>query len=224
MSMISVKNLDKTFDMKSFEVHALKDINLEVNSSEFIGLIGPSGSGKTTLINTISGLIKPTKGRIMIDGVNITDLSTKELREFRLKNVGMVFQEHLLIGSLTALENVTLPLIFLKIAEKERIERAEKLLDEFGLLDKKDHLPSELSGGQQQRLGIARALITGPKILLADEPTGNIDMKSAKIVMETIQDVVKTKNTCVIMVSHNPQHRSRFDRVFELQDGAFVNN
>lgn len=222
-TILTVNNLSKVYKMPTFDVHALTDIDFHIQSGEFVGLIGPSGSGKTTLINSLSGLLKPTTGHIVINGVDIASLTSKEIREFRLTNIGLVFQEHLLIESLSALENVELPLIFLGENEESRKAKALQRLHELGLEDKKDHLPSELSGGEQQRIGIARALICNPQLLLADEPTGDLDTKNSQIIMQLFKTIAEKRGTSIIMVSHNPSHRSKFDRVLELQDGKILN-
>ncbi|MHA1400320.1 MAG: ABC transporter ATP-binding protein [Candidatus Heimdallarchaeaceae archaeon] len=222
VSNITIEKLTHTFDMKTYEVHALKDISFTVKPGEFVGLIGPSGSGKTTLINCLSGLLTATSGKIMINGVDLTKLSMKEKREFRLHSIGMVFQEHLLVDSLTALENVELPLLFGRVPEEERKRRAKELLIKFGLEDKIDHLPSELSGGEQQRVGIARALVYDPLVILADEPTGDLDTKTGLTVIQTFKDIAHNDGKSVIMVSHDPRHRAHFDRVLELLDGMLV--
>ncbi len=218
--MIQVNNLSKQFYLKDFIVNALQDISFEVQTGEFIGLIGPSGSGKTTLINCLAGLIKPNNGEIFIDNTNITELNSAELRSFRLNNIGMVFQEHLLIDSITAVENVEIPLIFQGVSANESRNKAIALLREVSLEEKANNLPQELSGGQQQRVGLARAMINNPKIILADEPTGNIDSKSGHAIIELFRKIAKEHNTSIIMVSHNPAHIKSFDRVLKLDDGT----
>lgn len=222
-AFVRVNNLTKTFDMKAYKVHALKDISFSVNPGEFIGLLGPSGCGKTTLINCMSGLLTPTTGTVSINDVDITHLSQSQIREFRLKKIGMIFQEHLLVESLTASENVSLPLIFGKVPKDERSEKAVDLLTQFGMEDKVDHLPSELSGGEQQRVGIARALAYDPILLLADEPTGDLDTRTGQMIIRTFKEIANNGVKGVVMVSHDPRHRPYFDRVLEMSDGHLIN-
>ncbi|MHA2226120.1 MAG: ABC transporter ATP-binding protein [Candidatus Hodarchaeales archaeon] len=219
---VNVTNLTKSFDMKTYRVDALKNISFSVNPGEFIGLLGPSGCGKTTLINCMSGLLTPTTGSVTIDTVNITQLSQAQIRDFRLRKIGMVFQEHLLVESLSALENVTLPLIFGKIPEYERRERGTELLIQLGMEDKLEHLPSELSGGEQQRVGIARALAFDPILLLADEPTGDLDTRTGQLIIQTFKEIANNGIKGVVMVSHDPRHRPYFDRVLEMSDGRLM--
>lgn len=219
---VNVTNLTKIYKMSTYQVQALKNICFSVHPGEFIGLIGPSGCGKTTLINCMSGLLTPTTGSIFIDRVDVTQQSQTQIRDFRLRNIGMVFQEHLLVESLSALENVALPLLFGKVPENERIERAARLLTQFGMEDKKDHLPSELSGGEQQRVGVARALAFDPILLLADEPTGDLDTRTGQLIIRTFKEIANNGLKVVIIVSHDPRHRPYFDRVLEMSDGHLV--
>ena len=221
-SFTSVTNLTKTYDMKAYQIHALKDISFEVYPGEFIGLLGPSGCGKTTLINSMSGLITPTTGSIFIDTVDITQLSQAQIREFRLRKIGMIFQEHLLVESLSAIQNVALPLIFGKVPETERNQRATELLTQLGMEDKLEHLPSELSGGEQQRVGIARALAFDPILLLADEPTGDLDTRTGQLIIQMFKEIANNGVKGVVMVSHDPRHRPYFDRVLEMADGRLM--
>ncbi|MFX0085636.1 MAG: ABC transporter ATP-binding protein [Candidatus Hodarchaeota archaeon] len=221
--IVSVNNLTKIFDMRSYQINALKDISFSVKSGEFIGLLGPSGCGKTTLINCMSGLLSPTTGSVSINSVNITCLSQSQIRDFRLRKIGLVFQEHLLIESLNAIENVALPLIFGKVPEIERNEKATNLLIKFGMEDKLYHLPSELSGGEQQRVGIARALAFDPILLLADEPTGDLDTRTGQSIIRSFKEIANNEVKGVVMVSHDPRHRPYFDRVLEMSDGHLIN-
>lgn len=222
-NLMEISNLNHTFDMKAYQVEALNNISFEVKPGEFIGLIGPSGSGKTTLINCLSGLLKPSSGEVRVCNVDITLLSAEKMREFRLESLGMVFQEHLLVNSLNVFENIELPLIFGRIPEEKRAIRVGNLLGQVGLIDKKDHLPSELSGGEQQRVGIARALAYNPDIILADEPTGDLDTRNSQLIIQIFQDIVKEHKKSVVMVSHDPRHQQYFDRVLELSDGHLLN-
>ncbi|MHA2248949.1 MAG: ABC transporter ATP-binding protein [Candidatus Kariarchaeaceae archaeon] len=218
VSILDVHDITKVFDMKAFKVQALENITFHVQKGEFIGLIGPSGSGKTTLINILSGILQATSGEVLINNHNVTKLHNSELRDFRLKNIGLVFQEHLLVESLTARENIELPLIFAKVSPEERKTKALKLLNQLGLEGKGDHLPAELSGGEQQRVGIARALIFDPLLILADEPTGDLDTKTGASIIRNFKNITMM-GTSIIMVSHDPRHRPHFDRVLQMNDG-----
>lgn len=220
-SILYVSDLSHTFKLNGMNIEAIKNICFSVKSNEFIGLIGPSGCGKTTLINCLSGLLTPTSGIVKINGTTLTNLDQSKIRDFRLKNIGLVFQEHLLVESLTALENVELPMIFGKVPVNERKKIAEDLLYELSMDDKKNHLPDELSGGEQQRVGIARALIYRPKLLLADEPTGDLDTRTGQLILKIFKEITEN-GTTVIMVSHDPRHRVWFDRVLEMEDGKLV--
>ena len=219
---VKVSDLTKTFDMKNYSIDALRNISFSVRPGEFIGLLGPSGSGKTTLVNCIAGLLTPTSGSVFIDGIDITGLSQAQIRDFRLRKIGIVFQEHLLVPSLTALDNVALPLLFGRVSEDERNGRAKDLLVQFGLEDKIDHLPSELSGGEQQRVGIARALAYDPILILADEPTGDLDTRTGQLIIQTFKDIANNGVKGVLMVSHDPRHRPYFDHVLEMTDGKLL--
>ena len=218
-AVIQVSHLSQTFDMKTYQVHALKDISFDVFPGEFIGLIGPSGSGKTTLINCLSGLLIPSSGEIKYGKEDIAKFSLSKRRKFRLNSLGLVFQEHLLVKSLTAFENIELPLIFGRISIEERKPRVLNLLNQVKLEDKGSHLPEELSGGEQQRVGIARALAFNPNIILADEPTGDLDTRNSQQIIHIFRELVKERNISIVMVSHDPRHRQYFDRVLEISDG-----
>ncbi|MHA2274762.1 MAG: ABC transporter ATP-binding protein [Candidatus Kariarchaeaceae archaeon] len=217
--IVNVENLTKVFGLNSNKIHALEDITFSIDKGEFVGLLGPSGCGKTTLINCLSGLLSSTSGRIRINGTEITELSHDQGRNFRLKNIGLVFQEHLLVNSLTAVENIALPLIFGRVPWEERKNRSVELLNSLGLGDKMNNLPEELSGGEQQRVGIARALAYEPKLILADEPTGDLDTRSGQLVLQTFRKIVESGDTSIIVVSHDPRHRIYFDRILEMNDG-----
>ena len=184
LTVLRVDKVSKVFDMHTNKVHALKDASFEAKTGEFIGLIGTSGCGKTTLINVIAGLLETSSGFITINNHEITKMSQIDIRDFRLRSIGLVFQDHLLVDSLTALENVELPLLFGKIPEVERKQRAMELLEKFKLEDKANHKPATLSGGEQQRVGIARSLVYNPMLILADEPTGDLDTKSGNMVIK----------------------------------------
>jgi putative ABC transport system ATP-binding protein/lipoprotein-releasing system ATP-binding protein len=213
---ILVKNISKVFP--SSEVPVLSDINLKIDTGEFISLTGKSGSGKSTLLYILSSLDKPSSGSVEYDSIDIEKLNEKELHEFRNKNIGFVFQFHYLLPELTAIENVLLPARKTN-SHLEFESRAIELLNEFGLKEKLDRFPSQLSGGEQQRVSIARALIMKPKYLFADEPTGNLDSKNGEIVLEIFKEINQTLQTCIIMVTHEPDFASLAQRQVVLVDG-----
>ncbi len=203
-------------------VHILRGISLEIYKGERVGIIGPSGSGKTTLLGLMGGLDTPTSGSIEIDGINISRLSESRLTEVRNEKIGFVFQFFNLVPTLTALENVALPIEFARKPRFHPRRRATELLDLLGLKDRLHHRPSQLSGGQQQRVAIARALANNPPLLLADEPTGNLDTESGKVVLKALQDVQRETGTTVIVVTHDPRIANQMDRVLTLLDGQLV--
>ena len=218
--MISLENVSKIYKLGKTEVVALRDINLIIEEGEFVAIMGPSGSGKSTLLHLIGGLDKPSKGRVIVDGLEISSLPEKKLAEFRRKNVGFVFQFFYLVPTLTALENVMLPLLPTKPSWLR--ERAEKLLIEVGLGDRLNHKPGELSGGEQQRVAIARALINDPKIIIADEPTGNLDSATGKRVVELLKRISREKNKTLILATHNLEIAKMADRIIYLRDGKII--
>ena len=219
LKMITVKNIKKTYGLGKVEVHALKDISLEVKKGEFIAIMGASGGGKSTLLHQLGLLDTPTKGEILIDNINILKLSEKEKTLFRLKQLGYVFQEYALIGELTALENVYLPLLMIGKNKKNCIDSAMDVLEKVGLKDRMHHLQHELSGGQQQRVAIARALVNNPKILFADEPCANLDSESSKQILELFKKLNKELGQTIVMVTHEDWHRKYAHRVIYLKDG-----
>jgi len=222
-SFVETKDLTKVFSSGQIEVVALKDVNLSIKQGQFLGITGPSGSGKSTLMNLLGGLDCPSSGTIKVQGKFISELNRQELTLYRRYKVGMIFQSFNLISSCTALENVVLPLLFAGVAKTERAHRAEKTLKEVGLYPRKDHLPSELSGGEQQRVAIARALINQPKILIADEPTGNIDSKTSLKIVQTLSDFNKNQGLTIIMISHEESLLAEFAEVIiHLQDGKVI--
>ena len=219
--MIKITNLSKIYKMGENEVRALDGINLNVKAHEFVSIIGPSGSGKSTLMNMIGCLDVPTEGEYILDGANIKEMSDNELATIRNDKIGFVFQGFNLLPKLTALENVELPLIYQNIMPKERHERAKKALEAVGLGERIHHKPTELSGGQQQRVAIARALITNPPLLLADEPTGNLDSKSGKEIMEIFKDLNAKGNT-IVLITHDDDVARQAKRVVRIQDGKLT--
>lgn len=206
--------------MGKIYVEALKDINMRVERGEFISIMGPSGSGKSTLLHLIGALDRPTTGIIHIDGLDITKVPERKLAKFRRENIGFIFQFFYLVPTLNALENVMLPL--LPIKPRWLKDKALELLNEVGLGDRINHKPSELSGGEQQRVAIARALINDPKIIIADEPTGNLDSKTGMKVVELLRDVSKRKNKTLIMATHNMEIAKKADRIIYLRDGEIM--
>jgi putative ABC transport system ATP-binding protein len=222
-SFVVTERLSKIYSSGPTRVVALDDVSLSLNEGEFLGVAGPSGSGKSTLMNLLAGLDRPSSGNIKVQGRLISDLDKHELALYRRYQVGMIFQSFNLIGAYTALENVAFPLLFAGVAKKERNERAARILAEVGLYPRKDHRPAELSGGEQQRVAIARALINQPKILLADEPTGNLDSKTARQIVETLSDLNRRRGLTVVMVSHEEDLLPEFaHQIIRLHDGAVV--
>ncbi|HIP25730.1 MAG TPA: ABC transporter ATP-binding protein [Archaeoglobus profundus] len=220
--MIELINVTKVYKTGRFEVIALNNVSMKIEDGEFIAIMGPSGSGKTTLLNLIGCLDKPTKGKIIIDGVDTSQLTDKQLTELRRDKIGFIFQQYFLIPTLTALENVELPMIFKGIPRSERIRRAKELLSLVGLEKEINRMPNELSGGQQQRVAIARALANDPSILLCDEPTGNLDSKSGKIVMDLIKTLNEERGVTVVLVTHNLEVANYAERVVRIVDGRIV--
>ena len=216
--MIKLEHIFKIYEMGENKVYALDDVSLHVAAHEFVSIIGPSGSGKSTLMNMLGCLDVPTQGRYFLDGIDISKKTDDELAEIRNKKIGFVFQGFNLLPKLTAVENVELPLIYSNVSAKERHEKAKEALAKVGLEGRIDHKPTELSGGQQQRVAIARALITDPPIILADEPTGNLDSKSGKEVMEIFKNLNANGNT-IILITHDSGVAAQAKRVVRIQDG-----
>ncbi len=221
--MIELIDVVKKYRIGVHEVIALNGVSLSVRDGEFVAIMGPSGSGKSTLLHLIGCLDKPTSGKVLIDGLDTSKLSDRELTELRRDKIGFVFQQYYLIPTLTALENVELPMVFKGISKEKRRSRAEELLELVGLKGKKDRKPNELSGGEQQRVAIARALANEPSILLCDEPTGNLDTKSGKVVMEIIKRLNVEEGVTVVLVTHDPSLKVYADRVIGIRDGRIVN-
>jgi len=221
MSKLIVRtiNLSKVYRRGKVSIPALNNVNLQISAGEIVGIMGPSGSGKTTLLNLIGGLDKPTSGRIFVDGLDITALGEGELADYRLRKVGFVFQFYNLIPTLTALENVEIPLALAGVPKSERRERALNLLRMVGLEARAEHKPDELSGGEQQRVAIARALINNPSIVLADEPTGDLDSKSALALMNLIKDLNRRNGQTFIIVTHDPIVAERCTKIYNIRDG-----
>ncbi len=220
--MIELIDVVKKYRIGAYEVTALNGVNLRVDEGEFVIIMGPSGSGKSTLLYLIGCLDKPTSGRVLIDGMDTSKLNDRKLTELRRDKIGFIFQQYHLIPTLTALENVELPMVFKGVSKGKRMRRAEELLELVGLGEKKDRKPKELSGGEQQRVAIARALANEPSILLCDEPTGNLDTKSGKVVMDIIKRLNVEKDVTVVLVTHDPSLKVYGDRVIRIRDGRIV--
>ena len=216
--MISVQDLKKTYIMGTEQVHALKNITCDILKNEYVALMGPSGSGKSTLMNLLGCLDTPTSGTYFLNGINVSQMTDSELATVRNREIGFVFQTFNLLPRLTALDNVALPLVYSGMSKANRIERASHVLDIVGLGDRMTHKPNELSGGQRQRVAIARALVNNPAIILADEPTGNLDTKTSIEIMEIFESIQDNGNT-VIVVTHEPDIAEHAHRIIKLRDG-----
>lgn len=216
--ILSVKELKKTYVMGTQLVHALQSVTLDIFPNDYVALMGPSGSGKSTLMNLMGCLDTPTSGEYLLNGEKVSEMSDGELAEIRNKEIGFVFQIFNLLPRLSALDNVALPLIYAGISKSERIKRAAYVLEQVGLGDRMDHKPNELSGGQRQRVAIGRALVNSPSIILADEPTGNLDSKTSLEIMEILDALHKEGNT-IILVTHEPDIAAHAHRMIKLRDG-----
>ena len=216
--VIQLKDIEKTYVMGNHRVNALQKLNCTINRGEFVALMGPSGSGKSTLMNIIGCLDSPSAGNYVLNGTDVVHLKDNELAEIRNKEIGFVFQTFNLLPRMNALENVALPLIYAGVAKAERLERAEKALASVGLQDRMHHRPNELSGGQRQRVAIARALVNKPSILLADEPTGNLDSKSSGEILDLF-DEIHAKGNTIVMVTHEEDVARRAKKIIRMIDG-----
>ncbi len=217
--VVSIRNLSKAYRRGDQSVPVLEDISFDIRAGEFLALMGPSGSGKSTLLNLLAGIDSADTGSIVIDGTDITKLSQAELADWRALNVGFIFQFYNLIPVLTAFENVELPLLLTNLSRRERREHVETALSLVNLSDRADHRPSQLSGGQQQRVAIARAMITDPAILVADEPTGDLDRQSAEDILTLMDRLVTRFGKTVVMVTHDPRAAEKAFRVLHLEKG-----
>lgn len=218
MNIISLQHISKIYQMGEQQVHALREISLNIKKNEYLALMGPSGSGKSTLMNVLGCLDTPSGGSYNLNGEDVSDMEDAELAEVRNKEIGFVFQTFNLLPRLTALENVALPLVYAGRSSNERLDKAEAVLNEVGLGDRIDHKPNELSGGQRQRVAIARALVNDPAIILADEPTGNLDTKTSIEIMQIFERIHNNGNT-LILVTHEPDIAQHAHRVVKLRDG-----
>ncbi len=217
-ALLSTKELRKTYIMGTQEVHALRSVSVDINENEYVALMGPSGSGKSTLMNLLGCLDTPSSGKYYLNNIDVSTMTDNELAEVRNKEIGFVFQTFNLLPRLSALENVALPLVYSGMSNKTRTEKATTALESVGLGDRMDHKPSELSGGQRQRVAIARALVNNPSIILADEPTGNLDTKTSLEIMEIFERIHKQGNT-IILVTHENDIAEYARRVIRLRDG-----
>ena len=221
-NLVTIRNLEKTFKRGSERIDVLKGVNMEIPRGEFLALMGPSGSGKTTLLNLLGGLDRPTAGSIEVDGQAIHTLSGAKLSRWRARHVGFVFQLYNLLPVLSAERNVELPLLLTKLSRAERRKRAKIALGVVGLADRTGHYPRQLSGGQEQRVGIARAIVTDPTLLLCDEPTGDLDRKASDEILTLLQTLNKDHGKTIVMVTHDPHAAERATRTLHLEKGAFV--
>ena len=220
--VIEVRDLYKLYRVGDEIVRALDGVNFDICEGEFCAIVGKSGSGKSTLLNMLAGLEKPTKGSVVIAGQHIETLNEDQLVRFRRDNVGFIFQSFHLLGTMNAVENVALPLSFRGIPRDIRLKKADKMLDLVNLKKHKKHLPNQMSGGQQQRVGVARALVVDPKIIFADEPTGNLDSHTSEEVMELMQKVVREQKKTLVMVTHDEHLANYADRIFHIRDGKIL--
>ncbi len=217
--MVEIQNVSRKYKLGGEYIHALDRVSLTIRDGEFVALMGPSGSGKTTLLNIIGGLDRPDTGEVVVDSEQIAKLKDKALSRYRNRRVGFVFQSFNLQPTLTALENVMLPLYFAKVSAGERRKRAAGLLNKLGLSDRAKHRPKELSGGQRQRVSVARALINEPSVILADEPTGNLDSKTGKEIVNLLKSLSRDRHVTVLMVTHDENMARIADRTIKILDG-----
>jgi putative ABC transport system ATP-binding protein len=222
MSIVQVQNVSKSYWRDSLEIPVLQNISFDIGEGEFLGLMGPSGSGKTTLLNLIAGIDRPSKGKISVSGTDVGALNESELAKWRARHVGFIFQFYNLLPVLTAFENVELPLLLTNLSKKERKERAEFALQVVGLGDRIHHYPKQLSGGQEQRVAIARAIVTDPTLLVADEPTGDLDKVSAEEILKLLDRLNTEFKKTIIMVTHDPRAAERAHKVRHLDKGELT--
>ncbi len=221
-TMISIQNLRKVYKLEDDTVVALDSISTDIEKGEMCCIFGTSGSGKSTLLNHLAGMEKPTAGSIRIGNTEITKLKENAMVAFRRKHIGFIFQAYNLLPGLTALENVALPMMFQGVGKKERNRRASEMLKKVGLEKRMNHYPTQMSGGQQQRVGIARAFVTHPEVIFADEPTGNLDTKTTAQIMEMIQEMARSNQQTIVLVTHDPKMASYADRILTLIDGEII--
>ena len=222
-AIVMIRDLTKTYQQGEINVTALNNISLDIKAGEFLTLMGPSGSGKSTLLHIIAGVDRPTSGECRVQGIDVTQLNESDLADWRNQNVGFVFQSFNLIPVLTAFENIELPLLLTRLSRKQRRLQVNTALELVGLADRQHHLPKQLSGGQEQRVAIARAFVTDPALIVADEPTGNLDSNSAQEVLGILQALTRTAGKTVIMVTHDPKAAAFGSRSIHLEKGELVN-
>ncbi len=218
-NLVSIQNISKSYWRDSLEIPVLNNISLEITKGEFIALMGPSGSGKTTLLNLIAGIDRPTRGRITVEDIDISRLNESQLASWRARHIGFVFQFYNLLSVLTAFENVELPLLLSKLSKKERREHVEFALNIVGLSDRMDHYPKQLSGGQEQRVAIARSIVSDPTLLVADEPTGDLDKFSAEEILNLLERLNTEFQKTIIMVTHDPRAAEKAHKIKNLDKG-----
>ncbi len=221
-AVVRVENVSKNYSRGSESVEVLRGCNLTIYSGEFVGLIGPSGSGKTTFLNLIAGLDQPTSGQVIIDGVEVSSLNEKQLARWRTNAIGFVFQFYHLIPVLTAFENVELPLLLTRMSSTRRRQQVLDLLDLVGLSHRLHHRPGQLSGGEQQRVGIARALATDPALVVADEPTGDLDGKKSQEILDLLSELQTSLRKTILLVTHDPSAMERVERMYRISQGVLV--
>jgi putative ABC transport system ATP-binding protein len=220
--IVRVLGVHKSFTRGSERIDVLQDLNLEVGEGEYLGLMGPSGSGKTTLLNLIAGLDRPTAGEVWVGGQLISRMSEGQLAHWRTKHIGFIFQFYHLLPVLTAYENVELPLLLLPLSSAERKRQVQTALDLVGLSDRVSHRPGQLSGGQQQRVGIARAIVTDPTLIVADEPTGDLDARSAMEILNLLDELQRELRKTILLVTHDPRAAERAHRILHLEKGQLI--
>jgi putative ABC transport system ATP-binding protein len=220
--LIRVRGLDKSYRRGGEEIHVLQGLNLDVEKGEFVAFMGPSGSGKTTLLNLVGGLDVPSEGTVTVDGDEITHMSRRRLTRWRARHVGFVFQAYNLIPVLTAYQNVALPLLLTSLGRRERREHVEAALRAVGLQDRMHHFPRQLSGGQEQRVAIARAIVADPTFLLCNEPTGDLDRRSAEEILDILSALVSEHSKTILMVTHDPKAAERASALLHLDKGVLV--
>src|SRR5579859_3459564 len=221
-SAVQLTHVTRTYKRDEFEVRALDDVTLEIPQKRFVAIMGPSGSGKTTLLNLIAGIDHATSGRVAVGGEEIGTMDDQELAAWRARHIGLVFQFYNLIPVLTAFENVELPLLLTRLGKAERRSHVETALAAVGLADRMDHYPRQLSGGQEQRVAIARAIVTDPTVVVADEPTGDLDAQSAEDILDLLTALNRSYHKTIVMVTHDPRSERYVDRVYRLDKGVFA--
>lgn len=222
MALVAIRNLTRQFSKGDEVITPLKEVDLDIEDGDFVSLMGPSGTGKSTLLNLISGIDRPDSGTVVVDGVEVTSLSRSRLADWRAANLGYIFQTHNLVPVLTAYENVELPILLLPLSATERRKRVELALEAVGLSDRADHFPRQLSGGQEQRVGIARAIVAHPKVVVADEPTGSLDNKTSDQIQVLLQRLNQELNITLVMVTHDSEAAKIASRQLVLDEGRIV--